>query len=510
VATATVVPSSHTSIFQAPTPDEPNRKRRRIDDGGALVGLDKRVTESATSKAYSYGCPICNHQMDRQTYIKDHMTKEIQRFNSSFYGIAGYQSLKPPDVSSWVCGFCTDREPFSDLSQLVNHVSEDHCRRLGHEETNHRSFEPFLSTWCFSTVMHNHLNHGLLKQEYSNTVRIVIKTPHRPRLIWLIDQQTLKILQRLQTFDYNEDNAKDLAKEAVKASSRFTYTYPTKRIQRRPNQDNRGDGPPSGAAGGGESFRGNESPSNEEPSTNVGTSGGGDIVSQNTQVSIQHQAAPCEPASVAHGTPGRGFSDIYCPSELISSGRPNQSVSDSAINTPNAHIPDNTNESAASGRGSAGEDPLADIDIGLGHVGVWVDTDLPLAPRKALMSRCRRADLPQFTDSDSLDGLPPLERFMKNNHDRRMFVMRSRTDSSKTTTSANDVFESPEGAQIRYGWSDRAGIGTDDSESEVESRRSKFPTRVADARPTRCVSERQSRLRRLSNPATPLSPVSFT
>jgi hypothetical protein len=500
----------------------PSRKRRRTDDSGAVVALDKRVTESATGKAYAYGCPICNHQVDRLKYIKDHIMDEIKGFNSSFYTIAGCSSLEPPNVASWACGFCTDHEPFSGLSELVDHVADDHCRRLAHDKTNPKSFEPFLGSWSISTVMHNHLNHGILKEEYSNTIRTLTKNGHKPRLIWPIVCQTLCVLRRLQTRDYNEDNAGDLANKASKAKTliSFTFRHSTKSVQSRPDQVNRPDARPSGAAGSRQSCRGNTSPPNEAPSTTVGTHRGGDSVSQTTQPSNQPQGVRHEPASVARGTPGENFSARSCPSEPISRGQPNRSMSDCAINTPNAHPPDNVDESAISGRGSAGEDPLTELEIGLGHMGVWAEKNLLRAPEKFPVSGGSHADLLPFTISDSLDGLLPFERYIKNKHDLRMFVIRSRTDSSKASIPVSDGFESSERAQIRSEWSDRAGIGhelsecveigTDDSEPEFEFRRCNSPTRIGDTRPSRFGNERQSRLRRRSNHVTPLGPVSFT
>ena len=238
---------------------------------------------------------------------------EIKGFNSSFYTIAGCSSLEPRNVASWACGFCTECEPFSGLSELVDHVVDDHCRRLAHNKTNPKSFEPFLSSWSISTVMHNHLNHGMLKEAYSNTIRTLTKNGHKPRLIWPIVCQTLCVLRRLQTRDYNEDNARDLANKAseVKTHISFTFRHSPKSVQSRPDQVNRPDARPSGAAGSRQSFRSNTSPPNEAPSTNVGTPGGGDSVSQNAQPSKQPQGAPYESASVAHGTPGENSLSGY-------------------------------------------------------------------------------------------------------------------------------------------------------------------------------------------------------
>jgi hypothetical protein len=144
---------------------------------------------------------------------------------------------------------------------------------------------------------------------------------------------------------------------------------------------------------------------------------------------------------------------------------------------------------AISGRGSAAEDTLTELEIGLGHMGAWAKTSLPRPLDTFPRSGGSIVDFPPSTISDCLDGLLPLERYKRNAHDLRMFVIRAKTDSRMASTSVSDGFDARERAQIRSERYEHVGIGSglrkcvgigtdeDDSEPEFEPRQWGSPTR---------------------------------
>jgi hypothetical protein len=266
--------------------------------------------------------------------MKSHITKEIERFNAAFYYLPGCLDLEPAKVELWTCGFCTDHEPVSKFDELVNHVVDDHCQR----PTN-----PLIAEWSLSMVMHNYLSHGILQAEYR--ILSSLRNGGKSRFLWPTARQTLEVLTRLQTEDYNIDKAKYLVNESCAAATHVVFPYnhlansdqgdPDQGgpDQGGPDQGDRPDSRPGGAAGGGQLFRGNIPPSNG------GTGQGGDSFSRNAQPSQQHKGA-------SYGTFGANYGVESFSSGPIDRAWLNRSLSDCAIKTRHAHPLDNVEDPA--------------------------------------------------------------------------------------------------------------------------------------------------------------------